>query len=238
MHVILPSAGKGTRLGLPYPKEIHRVVEGASLIDFSLSHILGENLVKRISLTISPEKQAVVDYVRSKTSEIEVCTSLFDERYTEWPGSILSAQEHFMDRNIALLPDSSITPRPNTPLMHSFSSSFENGYDIVFAYLPVDNNQNISALGALKIAENGRDVVDFCDKPSEQSSAKYNAFWTAFGFTAEASNSLLELMMRSVAREPVDILSLGFNIGAFPVDGYIDLGTWANMRRFQAGGNR
>ena len=35
MTVILPAAGKGSRLNLPYPKEILRINKDKALIDFS-----------------------------------------------------------------------------------------------------------------------------------------------------------------------------------------------------------
>jgi hypothetical protein len=236
MNIILPAAGKGTRLGLPYPKELHRVIEGRSLIDFSLSHILeGGTLAGRVSLTIIPEKQIVVEYVRSRLPGLQVRSSFFDDRFTEWPGSILSAQEHFWSRNIALLPDSSITLADGSPrLLEGFAASFDDGADIVFAYMPVDGTTNISALGALSVDPDGHQVAAFCDKPAPDTASRYNAFWTAFGFTDRAAENLLQMMMRSVARESVDFASLGYKVSGFPVAGYVDLGTWPNMRKFQA----
>ena len=45
LTVILPAAGKGSRLNLPYPKEILRVNKDKALIDnsFNLFHGLGRN---------------------------------------------------------------------------------------------------------------------------------------------------------------------------------------------------
>ena len=35
LTIILPAAGKGARLNLPYPKEIYQIERGKALIDFS-----------------------------------------------------------------------------------------------------------------------------------------------------------------------------------------------------------
>ena len=37
LTVILPAAGKGTRLNLPYPKEILRINNDEALIDYSFN---------------------------------------------------------------------------------------------------------------------------------------------------------------------------------------------------------
>ena len=234
LNVILPAAGAGTRLGLPYPKELHRVEEGASLIDYSLRHVrLAGEAVGSVTLTIVPGKEAVADYVRSVLPGVEVRTCMFNPAYSEWPGSILSSEALFAGRNVVLLPDSVITMRPGEALFDCYRQAFEAGSEVVFAYKPVSPTDPVTALGALRV-ENGS-VSDFCDKPDLGAAPGYNAFWTSFGFTGSVGPELLAMMMRSVARNRVDIAALGARIGAFPVADYLDLGTWPAIRHFLRG---
>lgn len=223
---ILPCAGKGTRLGLPYPKEIHRIKPDVSLVDFSLGHIkAGVALTEKAVVVVAPGKEIVANYVEDRLDgDCHVERVYFNEKYTEWPGSIRSAETHFGVNNIALLPDSVLTPKGQDVLAQKFSAEFARGADLVFAYLPETDRTRLTSLGALNV-EDGN-VSEFCDKPETDNEKQFNAFWTAFGFRGEVGVSVLEFMSRSVARERVDVSALGLKIRAFPVADYIDLGTW------------
>lgn len=232
LTAILPCAGLGTRLGLPYPKEIHRVVKSHSLIDFSLGHIKEDaERVERVVTVLAKGKEVVFDYVQDRCAQVCATESCyFNENYYEWPGSIRSAEHMFGDRNIALLPDSVLVPSGGTSLVSQFSDEFEKGADLVFAYVPTTDRVRLSALGALVI-DNGN-VSEFCDKPALEYGSQFNGFWASFGFTKECSAAVLEFMTRSVAREAVDINELGLNVRAFPIKSYTDLGTWPAMSKF------
>ncbi len=234
LNVILPAAGAGTRLGLPYPKELHRVEEGGSLIDYSLRHIwqAGE-AIGSVTLTIVPGKEMVADYVRSVLPGVDVRTCQFNPAYSEWPGSILSSEQLFAGRNVVLLPDSVIVMRSGEVLFERYREAFEAGEEVVFAYKAVGPADPITSLGALRVE--GACVTDFCDKPDAGIASDFNAFWASFGFTGPVGPGLLAMMMRSVARERVDIAALDARVGAFPVADYLDLGTWPSIRRFLKG---
>lgn len=230
-NIILPAAGKGTRLNLPYPKELHRVIEGSSLIDFSLAHIRARrDKVDRVSIVIDQGKEAVYDYVSAQLPDIEVRHCRFNHAYSEWPGSILSAEELFLDRNIVFLPDSVLTPKLPHEVLAQFDAQFAANREIVFGYKSVTKEDPIHALGALMVR--GDRIEDFCDKPDPSIANHFNAFWTTFGFCKEAGPDLLRMMMKSVARERVNITALDCTIGAFEVEGYKDLGTWPSIRDF------
>lgn len=231
--IVLPCAGAGTRLGLPYPKELHVVEEGRSLVDYSLAHLSADPaLVDKAVCVIAPGKERVPDYVAGRMEEhAPVETAYFNEAYSEWPGSIRSAETHFGARNIALLPDSRVTPEAGARLLPQFAEAFESGADVVFAYKRVSDPAALAALGAISVE--GEAVTDFFDKPRDLAdAARFNAFWVAFGFTRDVGPSLLELMQRSVARERVDLGTLGCAIRGFEVADYIDLGTWPSIHRY------
>ena len=231
MNVIIPAAGQGTRLGLPYPKELHRITEGRSLIDFSLDHIqVAAGRFGEVVLVTLPEKAAVAAYVRGQLADVPVIACPPDPRYSEWAGSILSAEPHFAERNLVLLPDSRISLPDERTLAEHYEPLFDAGHDVVFAVKKVAAAAELERLGALRLE--GSLVTDFCDKPDPAEAPAYNAYWASFGFTRRAGPPLLKMMMRSVARERVDIGSLGLSIAAFEIADYVDLGTWPAIRRF------
>ena len=232
---ILPSAGKGTRLGLPYPKEIHRVLPNSSLIDFSLNHA-NKNIetTESVVIVISPGKEIVVDYVRSRVEYNSIVKKVFfNENYHDWPGSIHSAELYFGAFNVVLLPDSVLETKENEVLSEKFIKEFKSGADLVFAYLGEFDSKVLMKLGALNVV--GSEVKDFCDKPSIKDPRKFNAFWGAFGFTRSCGPKILNLMERSVCRDEVDLASLNLKIRAFPLKSYTDLGTWPSIAKFISG---
>lgn len=229
---ILPAAGKGTRLGLPYPKEIHRVLPNRSLIDFSLAHVTARpDLTEQVVVVLNADKEVVADYVHGVLPEtIPLRRAYFNPAYTEWPGSIRSAEAYFGEYNVALLPDSVLTPLAGEALASNYQDAFEDGADLVFAYLPVTAAEQLRSLGALSVADD--QVTAFCDKPDVEFAGAYNAFWASFGFRKDCGPDVLSLMMRSVAREPVELSALGLNVRAFPIANYVDLGTWPSLAKY------
>ena len=229
---ILPSAGKGARLGLPYPKEIHRVLPDKSLIDFSLAHTTAEpGLTEKVVVVLGPGKEIVADYAESVLPKtIPLRRARFNPEYHEWPGSIRSAEALFGEYNVALLPDSVLTPEAGDVLAARYRREFEDGADLVFAYMSASDTEQLQRLGALKVALG--EVTAFCDKPDVEFAGAYNAFWASFGFRKACGADVLSLMMRSVAREPVNLGELGLTVRAFPVADYVDLGTWPSLAKY------
>ena len=234
---ILPCAGKGTRLSLPYPKEIHRILPNSSLINFSLNHLVEDiETTESLIIVISPGKEIVVDYVQREIVKSSlVNTVYFNELYSEWPGSIRSAEKFFGGHNVALLPDSVLKTRRNEVLSEKFIQEFESGADLVFAYVEEIDRNKLMKLGALHV--DGSEVIDFCDKPLGGDPRKFNAFWGAFGFKGECGSKILELMERSADREKVELSSLNLKISAFPLESYTDLGTWPSIAKFLSAEN-
>jgi hypothetical protein len=123
-----------------------------------------------------------------------------------------------------------VEPAPEETLIGSFADAFGSGADLVIAYAAERRPDALSRLGALHVE--GSLVTAFCDKPSPDRTPSYNAFWTSFAFRRDVGPAILDLMMRSVAREPVNLSDLGLRVAAFPVSSYTDLGTWQSISRF------
>jgi hypothetical protein len=229
---ILPCAGSGPRLGLPYPKEIHRIEPDFSLIDYSLAHIRAKpDLVHEIVVVIVPGKELVADYVKRQMENVTSVKSVyFNPKYSEWPGSIMSAEECFGEFNIALLPDSFLELKVGNVLASKYQDLFLAGADLAFSYIEETDVDRLTQLGALGIM--GEEVLEFCDKPAKDVAHKFNAFWSSFAFRGSVGKSVLETMMRSVAREPVSLKDIQVDVPACQTQNYTDLGTWPSIAKF------
>ena len=231
LNVVLPCAGEGKRLGLPYPKEMHRIGPDTSLIELSLRLLEPyRERIDRVTCVITPRKTELVEFLARWQERLPIGFCFFDDRSFEWPGSILSAAPWFGERNLVMLPDSRLTEETDHPIVPTMERLLADD-DVVFGYLP-EASERLRALGALAVDGATGRVARFCDKPDDDLD-RFNAFWTTFGFRADVGRPLLQTMMRSVRREPVELDSVG-TVRAFPVAAYEDLGTWENLRRAEA----
>ncbi len=230
LNIILPCAGAGTRLGLPYPKEVFILEQDKALIDYTFSALLTEkDFVKSVTIVLTPEKVSIVNYLKKWSDHFYIRFCYFNPKYTEWAGSIRSSAEDFSDKNVVLLPDSIITPERGYPILGKFDELLSEN-DIVFAYKREKDPDKLKNLGALEISAAGA-VKRFCDKPQSKHEL-YNAFWCSFGFRKEIGDSLLQIMQNSIAKKSVDLADISKKIGSFPVESYRDLGTWESIEGF------
>jgi hypothetical protein len=232
INVILPCAGEGKRLGLPYPKEIHQVANGVSLIDLSMRLLQPfREQVGRVTIVVSPQKAAVMSYMAKWKDEFPLAFCFFDDRYFEWAGSIRSGEHLFMEKNLVLLPDSLVEEDAARRVVPTMNAMLDRS-SLVFGYVR-ERAERLRHLGALAVE--GDRVTAFCDKPADDL-ARFNAFWGTFGFRGEAAGPILETMTRSIRREAVDLASFGQReVGAFPLSAYTDLGTWNNLASLRDG---
>ncbi|HLP62663.1 MAG TPA: hypothetical protein VK186_27735, partial [Candidatus Deferrimicrobium sp.] len=245
MTVILPCAGEGNRLGLKTPKELFEILPGKRLIDFSLEHILAWDrerekgiLRLQIAVVIRSWKKEVAEYVAVKLPGIRVETVLFDDNYTEWPGSVYSAAAFFSPYNLVLLPDSYLCLRDcgsyspdicfnvDGKTLVELTRDALDKYKVIFGAVPCTDPNMLKHLGAMKV-EQGK-VTAFQDKPL-QNSAHFNSFWGCYGFRIEYGKELYDFLIRSVHHQPVSLEEQSFYPpGSIPLYSYLDLGTWDN----------
>ena len=230
MKVILPCAGKGTRLGLPYPKETHLIAKQTALIDLTFKRLENHaDLIGEVIIVLAPEKASLVEYLAKWKEHFYLKFVYFDDRNHEWAGSILSAEKEFGDKNLVFLPDTFLVGLPEFPIVPTFDAELEKN-SVCFGYLPTEDRKTLRSLGALRVAKN--QVQGFCDKPAEDDPEFFNAFWTTFGFTQKAARPLLEMMTQSIQRKPVNLGGVSSAVSAFPVKEYKDLGVWPNIVEF------
>lgn len=251
--IILPCAGDGSRLGLKTPKELFEVLPGIAMIDFSLEHIrafLAERdkperapARLRIAVVIRPWKRDVADYVIGQMSGIPVDIVYFDDQYSEWPGSVFSAEAGYSPYNLALMPDSCLSlaeegaegvpvvrDKEGVTLIERALTALKT-HDVVFGAIPCADSSLLRSLGALHI-QNGM-VSDFQDKP-DKDFGRFNAFWGCYAFRSDKGRELYEFLIRSVRHESVSLSAQSFSpCAAIPVHSYRDLGAWDRIRKFR-----
>jgi len=228
LTVILPAAGKGTRLNLPYPKEILRVDKEKALIDnsFDLFAGLDRNDVEFV-VVINEDKTEIVKYLSKYKSEYNVSFTYQSPEELEYTGAIKSAKHLFGDHNIVLLPDTLLTMPKGVNLAHEVKRHLEND-NFCFLFKSETDGNMLKTKGCLRLDESLR-VLDYEDKPSENIT-KFNGYWCAFAFQKRVFDECIAFMEQSTLKldHPKSIIEQTsiYRSQAIKVDDYKDLGTW------------
>lgn len=232
LTVILPAAGKGTRLNLPYPKEILKLDKTQALIDFSFDHFknYSRNQVEFV-VVINEYKTEIIEYLSKYKNQFNISFTFQNPNEFEYTGAIKSAYHLFGEYNVVMLPDTILKLK-----------SKQNLYDLVinrldtkgwtFFYVKESNPLMLSTKGCLHVDNNF--IKLYVDKPTDDFS-RFNAYWTSFAFKKKDFNMSMAFMEKSTLKENVDIneikLTPIYNSLGIEVDDYIDLGTWPEIRK-------
>lgn len=233
--VIMPAAGKGTRLNLPYPKEILRLDKDQALIDFSFDFFLdyGRKDVQFV-VVINEDKTDIVKYLGKYKDRFNIAFTYQNPHEHEYTGAIKSAR-HLLGRdNIVLLPDTVMTLPQGMDIIDTVSEALENaGY--AFFYKPEADEQMLRTKGALNI-NSSDEVMAYEDKPSDDLN-RFNAYWCSFAFTKSNFDEGIAFMERSTLRQEQMIRFEDTPLcrcRGIQVADYKDLGTWQEIRRWLA----
>lgn len=228
--VILPAAGKGTRLGLPYSKELYKITEDRCLIDYTFDLFKNVTIDVQFVVVINENKTDIVKYLGKYNDYFPISFIYQDSNQPEYTGAIMSARNHFTNYNVVLLPDS-ILKFKNT--FHWKDLSFylkEN--QMAFFYVPETRQDMLRTKGALYVIDDI--VTKYCDKPIHQDLAHFNAYWGGFAFTESASVMGLCWMKHSTMKHEIIELEPVKGAAAIEIESYRDLGTWDEIKRFQS----
>ena len=236
--VILPCAGEGSRLGLKRPKELYEVEPGKPMIGYSLDLIRSVaelmHAPVRVVVVMRQGKESVVESVETalKPAGVEVVSVQFDEKLSEWPGSIHSAREFFSDKNVVLLPDSYIETGGRL-LIAEMLEALQH-HSLVMGAKQSTDPAEIRRLGALRLSDtgSGEAVLEFADKPEDAS--RFDAIWGCFAFRGEIAEELHEFLMCSVLHFENHYGKRSFYpAGTVLFEDYFDLGTWEQIELFR-----
>lgn len=242
--VILPCAGEGSRLGLKIPKELFEVLPGTRLIDFSLDHIraFADKKKIKVAVVVRPWKTETAEYVARNLPGISVKAVMFNESYSEWPGSVYSVSD-LSENNLVLLPDSCLrlSEGPSCGDVTCFDGKGKTlvelvlealrEYGVVFGSVQNTDPHILKHLGAMKVEGGG--IIAFQDKPSQHLEL-YNSFWGCYAFRGIHARALYDFLIQSVRHQPVSLQEQPFYpVGAVPLHSYRDLGTWERIDLFR-----
>ena len=234
LTVILPCAGEGTRLSLPYPKEVHSIEKNKSLIDYSFD--LFSNYGRRdveFVITLNENKTELVKYLSRYKSRYNISFTFFNPAETEYTGSIKSAKHLFGEKNLVLLPDTFMKLKSSQDIVNLVSDSLnETGF--TFFFKRERSELMLRTKGALSIDDDNL-VQEYEDKPQENSN-RFNAFWTAFAFRKRVFDNCIEFMEKSTLKHRLLVGEIEntpiYESKAIEVDDYVDLGTWDQIYKF------
>ena len=234
LTVILPCAGEGTRLSLPYPKEVHSIEKNKSLIDYSFD--LFSNYGRRdvdFVITLTDQKTEIIEYVSRYKTRFNISFTFFNPAETEYTGSIKSAKHLFGEKNLVLLPDTVLKLKSSQDIVNLVSESLnETGF--TFFFKEETDPSMLKTKGSLYIDENNL-VQEYEDKPQEDLD-RFNSFWTAFAFRKRVFDNCIEFMEKSTLNHRLIVDEIKntpiYRSKAIEVEDYFDLGTWAQIYKY------
>jgi len=231
LTVILPAAGKGSRLNLPYPKEILRVDKEKALIDnsFDLFEGLGRDDIEFI-VVINEEKTEIIKYLSKYKSQYNVSFTYQNPNELEYTGAIKSAKHLFGENNIVLLPDTVLTLPAGVNLAHEVLEHLEDKR-FAFLFKSETNEKMLNTKGCLQL-DSDKKVLDYEDKPT-QNMSRFNGYWCAFAFKKDVFDECITFMEQSTlklekSKTVIEQTSI-FRSKAIQVEDYKDLGTWEEI---------
>jgi hypothetical protein len=233
VHVILPCAGRGMRMNLPFPKELAPLGPGRCLIDSSLDLIRNAGALCdiRIILMSDGKREATARYVRDRLPWVPVAEVRQAEGARDMPEAVLALEPWFAAANVLLLPDV-IYSWHGDPVTEITAKVADHGFAAAAAKA---GPEEIRSAGALRIGDLGQ-VEAYEDKPADP--AGYNALWGMLAFSSMPHGlSGMRLIAESTSRARTGPVTERPVRGA-PVtwlDGFRDCGTWdaylAEVRR-------
>lgn len=232
LTVILPAAGEGARLNLPYPKELLRLDNDLGLIDnsFKLFHNHSRSSVEFI-VVINEKKTELITYLAKYKNKFDMYFIYQNPTEPEYTGAIKSAKPLFGEYNVVLLPDT-IMRLPKEWDLHTLIMNFLDEQSFLFLYKKENDREILKTKGALFVEDHK--VLRYEDKPVENI-GDFNAFWCAFGFRKNAFDQCMRFMEQSTLKNKNSTTEIQktpiYGSRGFEVEYYVDLGTWPEIRR-------
>ena len=230
LTVILPAAGKGSRLNLPYSKELYQI-NGRASIDHSFNQFrdVDKSLINFV--VVNNNKNDIKQYL----SETYPGHNIFyvDQRpeLQEYTGAILSAYQYLQDYNIVLLPDSVAVLNSNNFYYDTLNVLESNNFCWWAKY--TNDSRVLSTKGALEIKD--KKCKFYLDKPKNNFS-NFNAFWCAFAFRKNYFYDFMDYFHQiTIGKIAKDFTTTAaFDAPCLTVDEYYDLGTWCEIEQYKS----
>jgi NDP-sugar pyrophosphorylase family protein len=233
LTVIMPAAGKGSRLGLPYPKEIMQLEKDQALIDYSFDFFKKYDRSQvEFVVIVNENKTDIIKYLGKYKDSYNISFTYQNPIEQEYTGAIKSAYHLFGEYNVVLLPDTILKLKNNMDLYQKVIQNLDSK-GFTFFYKKEDNPLMLSTKGSLFVENNFVKLYE--DKPID-GFHRFNAYWCSFAFTKKEFNLCMSFMEKSTLKEDVNLeeikLTPIYNSLGIEVENYLDLGTWPEVKRF------
>jgi len=227
--VILPCAGTGSRLNLPYPKEIHGVIEGKSMIDFTIERLKHLSKKPLIIVIINENKLSLQKYLLKKWSNFEFLF-LF-QKGIEFLGAINDSLPYTLENNLILLPDQVI--KESGVIERTFVALERGALTSIIGY----KRNNFDKLHDEGVFKSNKDTLtELAEKPGIYKEVNYESIWCGLGFKGSISGDFLNALQNLYKKKVLlknDLKNTPlYNSPIFYVEEYIDLGTWERLNNF------
>ena len=231
LTVILPAAGKGQRLNLPFSKEIFHIDDNKALIDFSFEHFLKCTRTQvHFIIIINENKSDILNYLTKYKNKFNITFIFQNPNENEYTGAIKSAKYLFGEYNLVLLPDTIISFFQKN-IYQTVIDKLKYS-DFFFFYKKESNPDILSTKGALNLQNNI--VYRYQDKP-KKNLYEFNAYWCSFGFKVSAFDNCIAYMEQSTLDIHNPDITLEqtslYKTSGIEVKNYIDLGTWSSIKK-------
>jgi len=199
VSVILPCAGNGTRFGAPYPKELHCLAPGVTVLDRSLEAVVElakSGLTVRLVVVFAPHK---LDTVRHLARYADLLQLVFvyqaDSFGPGLDGAIRAALPMTRGPVALVLPDIVVTG-PDAPgrLLDAFRQVEAEGWSVVAT--EERDPETLRQMGALAVteADGVLTVRSSTDKPADPTG--FNAFWGMVAVSESEAHRLPDVVRR------------------------------------------
>ncbi|MGY5044307.1 hypothetical protein ACWDE0_01425 [Streptomyces sp. 900105755] len=201
VSIILPCAGFGTRFSAPYPKELHCLAPGVTVLDRSLEAVVAladSGLDVRVVVVFGPHKLDTVGYLARYARTLQMVFVYQDESLEPGlEGAIRSGLPMTRGPVALVLPDIVLTGQDSAgSLLAALRCVTVTGWSVVAA--EERDPGTLRQMGALAVAGEGGvlTVGAAADKPADPSG--FNAFWGMVAATEEQAHRLPDVVGKGV----------------------------------------
>ncbi|HET6215309.1 MAG TPA: hypothetical protein VFE14_20760 [Micromonosporaceae bacterium] len=187
--VVLPCAGAGVRFDAPYPKELHCIAAGTTVLDLSLAPFLdlaAQGWRLRLIAVLSTAKLATAGYLARFADRLTVVMTYQSPRHGPGlRGALAAATPLCTSDTVLVLPDQFCTWDPaDNPIRSALHGLAQHRWAVLAA--PVADPALLAGEGAVRVEAVGgaERVTAAAEKPADP--APYNAVWVCVAVTADA----------------------------------------------------
>ncbi|MEU9900553.1 NTP transferase domain-containing protein [Streptomyces phaeochromogenes] len=197
VSVILPCAGNGTRFGAPYPKELHCLAPGVTVLDRSLEAVVElakSGLKVRLVVVFGTHKLDTVSYLLRYADSFQMVFVHQDESFGPGLDGAIRAALPMTQGPVALVLPDIVVSGADTPgkLLDALRQVEVAGWSVVAA--EEGDHDTLRQMGALAVAEaeGVLTVGAATDKPTDPSG--FNAFWGMVAVTESEAHKLPDVV--------------------------------------------